>query len=322
MFREGKFIHLYPMGKKLIFCISGLWLATLILAAQPEVRTGISEGELTVGNMQRSFLVYVPQSYNASVKCPVIFLFHGGGGTPRSILNISYRGDFRDISERENILLVAPEGYEKSWNDGRGTKADLANVDDVAFVRELLGYLSTHYAADPSRFYAAGISNGGFMVSLLGCEARNQFAAIAVVAATMGTGTFSDCKPGFALPVMYIHGTDDPLVPIDGGDKTIGADGPFVSHRQVIGKWVAIDGCNPRPVVTEMPNTAYDGTTITREVFKGVRNGSEVVSYVIQNGGHTWPGGKQYLPRAIIGRVSRDMNGCEVMWEFFRRYKR
>jgi polyhydroxybutyrate depolymerase len=46
------------------------------------------------------------------------------------------------------------------------------------------------------------------------------------------------------------------------------------------------------------------------------------VSYVVINGGHTWPQGYQYLNEAIIGKPSQDMNACEVIWTFFKRFKR
>jgi polyhydroxybutyrate depolymerase len=43
---------------------------------------------------------------------------------------------------------------------------------------------------------------------------------------------------------------------------------------------------------------------------------------VILNGGHTWPQGYQYLSAAIIGKTSQDMNACEVIWAFFKRFSR
>lgn len=80
--------------------------------------------------------------------------------------------------------MIAPDGIEKSWNDGRQTKANKLGIDDVKFVRQLLQSLEAAYAIDTTRIYATGISNGGFMTSRLGCEMGNKLAAIAVVAAT------------------------------------------------------------------------------------------------------------------------------------------
>ncbi len=100
------------------------------------------------------------------------------------------------------------------------------------------------------------------------------------------------------------------------------AGGTILSHFQAIEKWVSINGYNNSPIITDLPDIANDGTTIKQRVYSGVTTGSEVVSYVILNGGHTWPQGYQYLPEAIIGKTSQDMNACEVIWSFFKRFKR
>lgn len=292
-------------------------------SAHTTIDRGESSGQITVDGMQRSFIVYVPESYSPNKKSPAILLFHGGGGTARSMLNISFGDDFKAISERDNVILIAPEGIEKSWNDGRQTKANKQGIDDVKFVRQLLHSLEAEYSIDTTRIYATGISNGGFMTSRLGCEMGDKLAAIAVVAATMGEEVpYSSCNPDFMLPVMYIHGSADPIIPINGAEKSLGAEGAFVSHQAVIDKWVKIDQCNPKPRVLQFPDRANDGTTITEEIYSGGKNGSEVISYIVNNGGHTWPGGKQYLPKFLVGRVSRNMNACEVIWDFFRKYKR
>ncbi|HVZ96386.1 MAG TPA: prolyl oligopeptidase family serine peptidase [Chitinophagaceae bacterium] len=291
--------------------------------AQNSIQPGETTAQITVDNISRTFIVYVPGSYTQTKKSPLIFLLHGGGANAASMLNISNGDDFKSISERDNVLLVAPQGIDKSWNDGRGTKSNKQGINDVKFISSLIDYMEAHYSVDASRMYATGISNGGFMTSRLGCEIGYKFAAIAAVAATMGTDTpYSSCKPNFVLPVMYIHGTADPIVPFNGGAKTIGAEGAFVSHQQVIDKWVAIDQCNTTPAVTHLPNTTFDGTTITKEAYSDGKDGTEVISYIIHDGGHTWPGGKQYLPKMVIGRVSRDMNGCEVIWDFFKQHTR
>jgi len=36
----------------------------------------------------------------------------------------------------------------------------------------------------------------------------------------------------------------------------------------------------------------------------------------IENGGHTWAGGSQYLPKFIIGRVCKDFSATEKIIDF------
>jgi polyhydroxybutyrate depolymerase len=221
--------------------------------------------------------------------------------------------------------LVYPEGVQKNWNDGRPTAPNQLGINDVGFFNQMCDYMINNYSVDAKKIYATGISNGGFMSTRLGCELSNRIAAIAVNAATIEATTIApNCKPNRPVPALYIHGTADPLVPFTGGLMTAGgtAGGTILSHFQTIDKWITINGCSATPTITDLPDISNDGTTIKQRVYSGGTNGSEVVSYVVLNGGHTWPQGYQYLSESIIGKTSQDMNGCEVIWAFFKKFKR
>jgi polyhydroxybutyrate depolymerase len=275
---------------------------------------------LTIDGNARSFIVYLPTGYNNAGKMPLIFAIHGGSGTPEGMINIA---NFKPIADRDKVVLVYPAGIQKNWNDGRPTTPNQLGINDVSFFKQLCDYMITNYSVDGTKIYATGISNGGFMSSRLGCELSNRIAAIAVDAATIEATTIApNCNPSRPVPVIYIHGTLDPLVPFTGGTVSPGAGGTAISHFQAIDKWITINGCNTTPTITDLPDIANDGTTIKQRVYSGGINGSEVVSYVILNGGHTWPQGYQYLNEAIIGKTSQDVNACEVIWAFFKRFKR
>jgi len=269
---------------------------------------------LTVDGNARSFIIYLPTGYNNAGKMPLIFVIHGGSGTPDGMINIA---NFKTISDRDKTVLVYPAGIQNNWNDGRPTPPNQLGINDVSFFNQMCDYMIANYSVDGARIYATGISNGGFM------SLSSRIAAIAVDAATIeATSIASSCNPGRPVPVIYIHGTTDPLVPFTGGVMTSGAGGTVLSHFQAVDKWVNINGCNTTPTITDLPDIANDGTTIKQRIYSGGTNGSEVVSYVILNGGHTWPQGYQYLPEAIIGKTSQDMNACEVIWAFFKRFRR
>ena len=42
----------------------------------------------------------------------------------------------------------------------------------------------------------------------------------------------------------------------------------------------------------------------------------------LDGAGHTWPGGMQYLPKRWIGRVSHDVDGATLVWDFVRTHQR
>ena len=278
---------------------------------------------LTIDGNVRSFIIYLPIGYNNAGKMPLIFAIHGGSGTPEGMINKI--ANFKSIADRDKVILVYPAGVQNNWNDGRPTTPNQLGVNDVSFFNQLCDYMINNYSVDGTKIYATGISNGGFMSSRLACELSNRIAAIAVVAATIEATTIApSCNPGRPVPAIYIHGTTDPLVPFTGGQMTAGgtAGGTVLSHFQAMDKWVTINGCNTTPIITDLPDIANDGTTIKQRIYSGGTNGSEVVSYVVLNGGHTWPQGYQYLNETIIGKTSQDMNACEVIWTFFKRFKR
>lgn len=277
---------------------------------------------LTVDGNARSFIVYLPTGYNNAGKMPLIFAIHGGSGTPEGMINIA---NFKPISDREKVVLIYPAGIQNNWNDGRPTTPNQLGINDVSFFNQMCDYAITNLSVDGTKIYATGISNGGFMSSRLGCELSNRIAAIAVDAATIEATTIaSSCNPSRPVPAIYIHGTSDPFVPFTGGQMTAGgtAGGTVLSHFQAVDKWITINDCNSNPVITDLPDIANDGTTIKQRVYSNSTNASEVVSYVITNGGHTWPQGYQYLNELIIGKTSQDMNACEVIWSFFKRFRR
>jgi len=272
-------------------------------------------GHIIADGTSRQFETYVPAANNANQKLPVVISLHGRFGTGKQMMSFA---DFRPIADREKFIIVCPDGIDRSWNGGGPTPANRKGINDVKFIGELITYIINTYNGDPKRVYVTGMSNGGFMSSRLACEMGNRIAAIAVVGASMITRM--DYHPNRSMPVMYIQGTDDPLVPYNGG-RTKGATGYAYSHNEVLNFWVAEDKCNTTPLITNLTDNAGDGTSIIKEEYINKAMGIKVIGYTITNGGHTWPGGTQYLPKGMIGKVSHNMNACEVIWDFFKGYR-
>ncbi len=277
---------------------------------------------LTVDGIARNFIVYNPKGNKTAGKMPMIFVNHGGKGNAEGMIQLA---DFRSIADRDKIVLVYPNGSNtnndgQSWNDGRPTVSNIAGIDDVNFFRKMCDYMVDNFQVDNNRIYATGISNGGFMSSILGLQLSDRIAAIAVDAASIEEGISNTNSPTNQVPALYIQGTLDTFVPFNGGTVSPGAGGIAISHANAIAKWITVNNCSLTPVTTDLPDIANDGTTIKQRVYKNNTSGTEVVSYVVLNGGHTWPQGQQYLSELLIGKTSQDMNACEVMWQFFKRF--
>jgi polyhydroxybutyrate depolymerase len=278
---------------------------------------GVQKTEtITVDSRTREYIIYLPTGYNTATALPLVFCLHGGGGTGSGFQSMA---NFNTLAEKEKFIVVYPSGIEKSWNDGRPTDANVMGVDDVNFFRTMIQNFSTPYKIDPKRIYVTGISNGGFMSSRLGTELGDKIAAFASDAASVEKNTiYGNISATNPVSAMYIQGTADPLVPFMGGIMTAGSGGTIASHAEAVAKWVSVNSCNTSAVVTNVPDIASDGTSAVRRDYNGGTKGTAVTSIVIQNGGHTWPQGLQYLSELIIGKTSQDFNAIETVWEFFK----
>lgn len=269
--------------------------------------------KISVGGTERSYILHVPESLPAGKSVPLVLVFHGGGGHAATMPKFT---GFDQQADRAGFIVAYPEGLNTHWSDTRG----LSPADDVGFIRALVAEVERSHSIDPKRVYATGISNGGFFSNRLACDLTDKIAAIASVAATMPETLMPVCKPSRPISVMFIHGTKDPLVPIEGG-AVAHTHGMAVSLQQASEFWRSHDMTSPKAVIENLPDTAHDGTSVHRESYGGGKQGTEVVVYTIANGGHTWPGGPQYLPSLLVGKASRNLDATSVIWEFFSKHR-
>ena len=222
---------------------------------------------------------------------------------------------FDEAADRHGFLLVYPDGIDRHWNDGRTE----GGADDVGFVAAIVKDLSARYPVDPLRVFATGISNGGFFSQTLACRMADTFAAVASVAATMGESLVPACQPVRPVSVMFVMGDKDPLVPIGGG-AVARTRGMCVSLEAAVRFWKKANGISAQRIAEDVPDRdPNDGTRTRRDSYRGGREGAVVEKWVVEGGGHTWPGGLQYLPKFLIGATSRDFDATEEILKFFGR---
>jgi polyhydroxybutyrate depolymerase len=273
--------------------------------------------KITVGDLERSYVLHVPPALAGSkidakkdTRAPLVLVFHGGGGHAWNMPKFTH---FDALADQQGFIVVYPESHNTHWNDTRA----LSPADDVAFVRALISELVRNYHVDARRVYATGISNGGFFSNRLACDLADKIVAIASVAATMPDSLVPVCKPSRAVSVMYLNGDQDPLVPINGG-PIARKNGTCISLADAAKFWRDIDGTSPKPREEDLPVREEDGTSIRKQTWPDGKQQSEVVVYTVHGGGHTWPGGQQYMPAIIVGRVSHQLDATRTIWEFLR----
>lgn len=288
-------------------------------------------GSFKHDDLVRTFHRYVPSSYNKSIQLPLVIALHGRGGSGESMVLVTLKG-FDKLADKDGFIVVYPDGIELNWNDGRmdeeaNDRAHRDNIDDVGFLSALIDSMIKDYNIDPKRVYVTGISNGAIMSYRLACEISHKIAAIAPVDGNIPVMLSPECYPASPVSVLAINNVNDPLVPYEGGNIYSSIRklnlGKVLSVDESIGFWVNRNQCSALPVVTEEPDLdPEDGTKVTKKEYFNSIDGTEVILYSVDGGGHTWPGGLQYLPSWIVGKTSRDINATEVIWAFFKKHSR
>lgn len=84
----------------------------------------------------------------------------------------------------------------------------------------------------------------------------------------------------------------------------------------VEGGAAAVELVEPDGVAVLPDRDPTDRTRVERTEFHHP-GGADVVLLRVDGGGHTWPGGVQYLPESVIGRTSLDVDASEIVRDFF-----
>jgi len=187
--------------------VAGLILSlTAFSAGQPQVET------FTVEGTERQAIVYPNSKPVSGAGAPVVFVFHGHGGTAQ---NVARRLRIHDLWPEAVIFYMQgipgvvgirdPEAARNGWQKSPGELGDR----DIKFFDAALERSQKKYKTDPNRVFVLGHSNGGRFVNVLWNSRGDKL-----------TGLCSAAGPGGRLieraapkPVFIIAGEKDPLVP-------------------------------------------------------------------------------------------------------------
>lgn len=310
---------------------------------EPPVFVGATTSvPITVGSLERVYLLHLPTTYDPIKPTSLVLNFHGytdSAGGMESGTGMSYHAD------EYGYIVVYPHathflgesGYVTSWNDltcnaSPGPAGPICNVekaaqahypfpsdcgpevsrdcnwctcnDDLAYVEQVLDELEANLCVDLNRVYATGMSNGGMFVHRLGCNMADRFAAIAPVSGTLALGF--NCAPNTSteISIMNIHGRDDDYVDVTGQEST---DGYFYTAiDDVMALWASPESQDCAEEVTPYPTIADGIRGMSCTQRRDCATGAEVVS-CWWDAGHAWPGGST-------------MWGNDMIWDFFLKH--
>ncbi len=223
-----------------------------------------------VGGVKREALVFEP-SKKSEGKVPLVFDFHGHGGTARNAARVHHI----HTAWPEALVvymqglntpgrLTDPEGKRPGWQARPGDQGDR----DLRFFDAVLASMKADYPVDERRIYATGHSNGGGFTYLLWARRGEAFAAFAPVAAAAGP-YFREAKP---KPVFHAASEKDPLV-------------TFAMQTRTLDRVKKLDGCEGQGEDWAKGCLRYPS-----------KDGTPVVVY-LHDGGHRYP---EAAPELIV----------------------
>jgi polyhydroxybutyrate depolymerase len=274
---------------------------------------------IKINGDRREYITKLP--INENEEMPLIIALHGGGSNWRKFNKGTTRNTLEKAANNIGALLIFPAGKDNHWNDGR--QVNLKNrkkYDDVKFISKLIDHVIEKYDVDADRVFVTGMSNGGFMAIRLAIELSDKIKAVAAVSAQMGFQN-KFLKMRHPISFMLINGTKDPVVPYNGGEmklfKFSKSRGNVLSTDETLEYFLKNNNCIKRSVNSSQDNHKLDMTSLVINHYKNCDRDVEVKLIKVVGGGHAWPGGKQYLPRSIIGNLSREINASKTIVDFF-----
>ncbi len=259
-----------------------LW-TTATAGPGPKVQTRSLQHQ----GLERTFHVVVPDS--AQPGAPMVLLLHGGGGRGDRVNRAMGYGPSREAAER-GWVLVTPDGHDKSWNDGREVFEN--------------------------------VSPSGQPIDDLAVHRADRFHTIAPLISNLPKGMDGEA-PSRPVSVLVMNGTKDPLIPYNGGEVVVFGKnrGQVRSTDDTIAWWAQHNQCPSPPEVLPLKDRdPNDGIQTVMETRRNCADGSEVTLVRVEGGGHTWPGGPQYLPEKMIGPTSNDVDAVRMAFRFFDRH--
>ena len=260
----------------------------------------------------REYMLYIPNTIKP--QAPLIFVLHGLGSTNSHIRDYS---QMDLVANKNGFVVCYPQGTGSTkntihtkkgssfWNVGYEIHKNEV-VDDVSFLTSLAIYLQQEYDLDPEKTFCTGMSNGGDMSYLLGCQAPEVFKAIASITGCMMEWIYKSCDNNSPIPVFQIHGTRDNITYYDGDIKNRDRWGAYLGVESTIQFWVDHNMCS-KSIIDTIGFVNNESRYIIREKFLNGVDANEVWLYKVIDGGHDW----------VQKSLEKDFNTSEEIWKFF-----
>ena len=224
------------------------------LVENPDDESPFSEHCMEYDELERCWLLLVPEILNESSEVPLLIDIHGGLD---DMNEQRWTSDFANISMEQGFIVAYPQGHNDLWNMGWNPITCSAGVlcpeeDDVGFILQIVDTIMQNHSIDKSRVYVTGWSNGCGMTQRMAVEASEVFAAAGCMAMYRFVEAPSNYSP---IPFMEVHGLLDEIIQYATTAHSAPIFGPEKGAIQNLESWADLNGCQgsiPEVVVSEV----------------------------------------------------------------------
>jgi len=281
---------------------------------------------LSVGGVERNYLVQPAPGARGAGRLPVVVLLHGGTQTAEEIWRDT---SLPTLGAREGFLVVAPQALDRHWNDAHASliAGDPASgVDDVGFLKAVIADVIAQDHGDPSAVFMVGAASGGFMTMRFACDAGDTLRAAASIISTLPEALARSCKSPRPLPWLAINGSADPLIPfagqVEGTVRRGEAQAALRSADDSFRFWADRAGCVGTPVRQTLTDPAQDERHrwAERVLRPNCVAGHVSQQIVLHGSGHVIPGlpVETRLTERAVGPGAPELDGGTLVWSHFR----
>jgi polyhydroxybutyrate depolymerase len=255
--------------------------------------------EITVNGVEHEYYLFTPAN-ETDGPSPLLVTLQGGGADAG--WRFASQHDWEALAEKEGMIIALPSGKKVGDNEGAWQlNTDSTSMQDIDFFEAMISEISSNYTVDASRIYAVGYSLGSMFSYELACQMSTRFAAIASFAGTMPVAPKS-CNPERNIPIMHIHGVNDPIIAYANtwDWKSWDSVGTMQDIPSLVNYWTDKYNCQGE---NETSNE-----DVAHFVYDACDQDSRIEHYRLENGIHEWPA---------------DINGeptYSVMWSFLSNY--
>ena len=207
--------------------------------AGTDVAPGATVHTVTSGGIERSYLQYVPATYEG-VAMPVVVSLHNTGATAAQQDEAS---GLREAAEADGFVLLTPQalGDVPAWDTTAGST-------DVTFLAELLAQAAGDFCLEPERVYVLGNGDGSSFAARVACDLSETVAAAGFVGDVVDPDPCDQQRP---VPLVILPG-------FEGG----------------VGPWVTRYGCDEVPSLEPVVAGATGEGSLTASVYLGCVEGA------------------------------------------------